>query len=161
MSKDSNDSVLLTVFYDGDCPICSREMWLLQRRPNAERIFFVDYRQQDLSSWSLTKVALDLEIHAINQAGVVLKGIDVFSELYRILGFRFIPNLLETPVLRPLFKLAYRIFAKNRLLIGKVFQAALFLPNQACKVSKIKACPAGPGCKPSSESNADPEADSK
>ncbi len=161
MTKDTQQTVLLTVFYDGDCPICSREMCLLQRRPNAERIFFVDYRPQDLSAWTLTKAELDLQIHAINQAGVVLKGIDVFAELYRILGLRFIATLIENPLLRPIFKLAYRIFAKNRLLIGKVFQSALFVPSQLRKVSKIKACPAGPGCNPSSESSREPEADSK
>ena len=135
----TSDGAELTIFYDGECPICSLEMSKLKLRPQAQQVHFVDYRTQDISSWPVKFEELDYQIHGITRAGEVIKGVDVFIHLYSLMGLNFIAKVLSIKVLRPLYDLGYVLFAKNRKLLGRIFQFAFFSRSQSSKDSNIKS----------------------
>jgi predicted DCC family thiol-disulfide oxidoreductase YuxK len=123
----------LIIFFDGECPICSFEMSKLKRRSAASRVHFVDYRTQDILPWPVKFEELDQQIHAITADGRVIKAIDVFIELYSLMGLKLIAGVLKIKVLRPLWDLGYLLFAKNRKVLGRLFQWAFFSRNQPSK----------------------------
>jgi predicted DCC family thiol-disulfide oxidoreductase YuxK len=105
----------LEVLYDGSCPICSAAMKKMKKRDRS--LCFVDSsaRAYQPAQHGGIRVEEAMEqIHAIDAKGKIFTGIDVLSLLYARTGHRFFSILLQISWLRPLFKLCYRVFAKNR-----------------------------------------------
>ena len=84
------NTVKLTIFFDGGCPLCKREIDFLQSRNQKESLRFIDINSSDFS--------LDLEkgityrqamerIHALKSDGSVIKDIKVFQEAYDLFCF--------------------------------------------------------------------------
>ena len=78
------NTVKLTNFFDGGCPLCKREVDFLHSRNQKEYLRFIDINSSDFS--------LDLEnrityrqamerIHALKSDGSVIKDIKVFKKL--------------------------------------------------------------------------------
>lgn len=107
----------IEVFYDGDCPLCVREMRLLRRLDKRERIRFVDIAAEsfDRSSVGVTWEALMDRIHARLPDGTLVEGVEVFRRLYAAVGFKSLVALTRLPGIAQLLDLGYRWFAKNRL----------------------------------------------
>jgi predicted DCC family thiol-disulfide oxidoreductase YuxK len=108
----------LRVFYDGACPLCSREMgWLMRRLPRAGIVFddisAAEFRSQE---HGLSKEALMKQIHAMLPDGSIITGMEVFRRLYAAAGLGWLLKPTGWPLLRPLFDLLYRIFARCRTL---------------------------------------------
>lgn len=105
------------VFFDGECPLCMREIRMLQRLDRAGRIGFVDIASPDFDaatvgvSWS----ALMDRIHGRLPDGTLIEGVEVFRRLYAAVGFRRIVALTRLPGIRHMLDVAYTLFAKNRL----------------------------------------------
>jgi len=107
------------VFYDGDCPLCMREIqlirWLDRRR---SQVVFTDITDPDFDSVKRTGLShgdLMAEIYGRTEAGELVRGMEVFRQLYGAvgLGLLFAPTAWRP--LRPLFDAAYTAFAKHRL----------------------------------------------
>lgn len=107
----------IEVFYDGDCPLCVREMRLLRRLDKRERIRFVNIAAEsfDRSSVGVTWEALMDRIHARLPDGTLVEGVEVFRRLYAAVGFKSLVALTRLPGIAQLLDLGYRWFAKNRL----------------------------------------------
>lgn len=107
----------IEVFYDGDCPLCVREMRLIRRLDKRQRIRFVDIAAEgfDRASAGVTWESLMDRIHARLPDGTLVEGVEVFRRLYTAVGFRWLVALTRLPGVAQLLDLGYRWFAKNRL----------------------------------------------
>jgi predicted DCC family thiol-disulfide oxidoreductase YuxK len=109
----------LTVLYDGGCPLCLREVRLLQRRDGQRgRLAFVDIDAADYdpSRWCGIGYRQAMgRIHAIAADGTVLCDLEVFRRAYQLvdLGWLYAPTCW--PLLRPLADAVYGFWARQRL----------------------------------------------
>jgi predicted DCC family thiol-disulfide oxidoreductase YuxK len=89
----------VTVWYDGACPLCIREIALMRRLDRARAIEFVDVTGADASCPRDPAVLL-ARFHA-REDGVLLEGAAAFAAMWRAI-----------PLLRPL-----GLIARNRLIL--------------------------------------------
>lgn len=106
----------IEVYYDGGCPVCSREMQMLSKRDSGGRIRFLDISAEDFDSESVRIPVENLmsRIHARLPDGRVVEGVEVFRRLYEAVGFRRIVALSRLRGISGLLDAAYRVFANNR-----------------------------------------------
>ena len=107
----------VTVFFDGECPLCRREIALLRKLDRRNRIGFVDITSEefDASELGISHAALMAEIHGRSADGSSIKGVEVFRQLYAAVGFSRIVWLTRLPGVAQVLNLGYRLFARNRL----------------------------------------------
>lgn len=123
----------IQVFFDGDCPLCMREINMLRRRDAGQRIRFTDIAASDFDSEATGKTFEQLmaEIHARLPDGTWVIGVDVFRRLYAAVGLGWLMAPTAWPGIKQLADVGYRIFARNRLrLTGRC------LPNGSCRIQK-------------------------
>jgi len=94
----------LRILYNGDCPICSRE--IDHYRQLAERhgadIAFDDLTGVDPGRWHLDAEAARRRLHAVHD-GRLVHGLPAFRALWqRLPGWRWLARLTGMPVVRPL-----------------------------------------------------------
>ncbi len=109
--------VAVEVFFDGDCPLCMREIRMLQRLDRHNRIGFVDIAAPgfDAAAVGVTWEALMDRIHGRLPDGTIIEGVEVFRRLYSAVGFGPVAALTRLPGISHLLDAAYVAFAKNRL----------------------------------------------
>ena len=107
----------IEVFFDGDCPLCSKEIALLQRLDKESKIVFTDIKSSsfDPSVYGLTFDEFMAEIRGRLPDGTMIKGVEVFRRLYVAVGFSKIVLLTRLPLVASMLEFGYRLFAKNRL----------------------------------------------
>ncbi|MEO6599626.1 MAG: DUF393 domain-containing protein [Polyangiaceae bacterium] len=105
------------VFYDGECPLCTREIEMLRRKDDAHRIRFTDIaaRGFDAEAIGLPWSTLMERIHGRLPDGTLIEGVEVFRRLYAAVGFGPLVAATRLPGVSQLLDLSYRVFAKNRL----------------------------------------------
>ena len=105
------------VFYDGDCPLCRREIDMLRRMDRRERIRFTDIADDGFDAAALGKDfdALMAEIHGRLPSGEWITGVEVFRRLYAAVGFGWLVRVTRVPGISHLLNIGYRWFAKLRL----------------------------------------------
>jgi predicted DCC family thiol-disulfide oxidoreductase YuxK len=110
------------MLYDGDCPLCAREVAFLRRRNERGALDLVDISDPgfDPSSWGLdaqglTRQDLMARIHGVMPDGRVIEGMEVFRRAYAAVGLGWVMAPSGWPVLGRLFDAAYAWFARNRL----------------------------------------------
>jgi len=105
------------VFYDGACPLCTREIDMLRRRDGQGRIRFTDIAAPgfDASTTGRSWEALMGRIHGRLPDGTLIEGVEVFRRLYAAVGFARLVALSRTPGISQALDVAYGLFAKNRL----------------------------------------------
>ena len=90
----------VTVYYDGGCPLCLREIRLMRRLDRRERIDFVDVEDPS-TSCPLDRETLLQRFHA-EQDGELVSGAAAFGAMWR-----------QIPLLRPL-----GLLARNRWILA-------------------------------------------
>jgi predicted DCC family thiol-disulfide oxidoreductase YuxK len=108
----------IRVLYDGDCPLCSREIRFLERRDRGRgRLEFEDIadRRFDAGAYGLEARDLMARIHGVLPDGTLVEGVEVFRQAYAAVGLGWLVAPTRWPGLRRLADLAYRTFARNRL----------------------------------------------
>ena len=110
----------LTIFFDGGCPLCQREVDFLESRNHKLDLKFVDINSSDFplnNKYGITYKQAMERIHALKSDGSVIKDIKVFQEAYRIIGLGWIYAPTKLPILDRLFGAIYGLWAKYRLKI--------------------------------------------
>lgn len=118
LTMDGLGSFEVEVFFDGDCPLCVREIDLLRRLDRqTQRIRFTDIQAADFSpeSVGLTFPELMRRIHGRLPTGELIEGTEVFRRLYAAVGFRRAVAVSRWPGVAQALDLGYTLFAKNRL----------------------------------------------
>jgi len=111
----------LTVFFDGQCPLCSREIAHYRRRVTADAVEFVDIAKPEFDAVAigLDPVQVNRHLHA-RIDGKVVKGVDAFRALWgAIPGFRWLRWVTGLPVVYSASKVLYAIFARLRPLLPR------------------------------------------
>lgn len=105
------------VFFDGDCPLCMREIRMLRTRDLAQRIQFTDIAapEFDAQAYGVTQAELMARIRGRLPDGTWLEGVEVFRQLWGAVGFRRLVALSRLPLISHALRGAYHLFARNRL----------------------------------------------
>lgn len=112
-----------TVYFDGACPICSREIATYQKWQGAQNIAWVDASQcpePELGA-TLDRNAALARMHVRNAQGELVQGAAAFVELWAHLPALawLTPFLSNRPAIR-ILDLLYNVFLKVRPLWRKV-----------------------------------------
>lgn len=107
----------LTVWYDGACPLCSREMAFMKRLDRKRRLQFCDFSDPDydVAASGIPLSELGAVIHAQWEDGTVIRGVEVFRAIWQAVGLGFLTRMSRLPLIDPLVVQAYAWFARNRL----------------------------------------------
>jgi predicted DCC family thiol-disulfide oxidoreductase YuxK len=109
-----DDAARTTVFYDGACPVCSREMAVYQAARGAEAVRFVDVTREAAPEGVSREEAL-ARLHVRRPDGSLAVGAAGFAALWSSLpGWRVLGRLAALPVVLPALELAYRGFLRLR-----------------------------------------------
>jgi len=120
------------VFYDGECPLCMREISMLQKMDRRERIRFTDISKApfDPATLGLTMDEMMKRIRARLPNGELIEGVEVFRRLYAAVGFEKAVELTRLPGVAGALELGYSWFAANRMrLTGRCEDAACDVTN--------------------------------
>ena len=107
----------LTVFYDGACPLCRREISWYQGLQGAENIHWKDVSQQtegEVTTGLCTADAMQ-RFHIEMQDGRIESGALAFAEVWKQLRyFKPLGYVVSLPIVRNMAELAYIFFLKVR-----------------------------------------------
>lgn len=110
-------SIMITVFYDGQCGLCSKEI-NHYRKVAPEGVF--DWRDLTESDDALKRQGISLAeglkiLHLVDHLGNVHKGIDAFIVIWQQMkGWRLLAVFVSLPIIKPLSSYAYKLFANWR-----------------------------------------------
>ena len=110
----------LTIFFDGGCPLCQREVDFLQSRNKEAKLKFIDINNSDLSlelNYGITYKQAMQRIHALKSDGSIIKDLKVFQEAYKLIGLGWVYAPTKLPIIDKLFEIIYAFWAKYRLKI--------------------------------------------
>ncbi|HBV64794.1 MAG TPA: DUF393 domain-containing protein [Rhodopirellula sp.] len=104
-------------FYDGECPLCMREIKMLSWMDRRHRIRFTDISTDDFSPDQFGRSIQDFmdEIQGRLPDGQWIIGVEVFRRLYAAVGLGALVALTRVPGISHGLEAGYRVFAKNRL----------------------------------------------
>jgi predicted DCC family thiol-disulfide oxidoreductase YuxK len=115
----------LTVFYDGGCPVCSREMNHYRRMADGSKLDFVDISDPQFTADRYGK-SLDefmKEMHALDASGRYYRGVDAFRAIWKGLPVSIygdLATLLGFPGIHLLARIGYRGFARVRRFLPRL-----------------------------------------
>ena len=117
MSEVITEDWQVEVFYDGECPLCLREIKMLRWMDRREQIRFTNIADSSFSTADYGKTMQEFmdEIQGRLPDGTWIIGVEVFRRLYAAVGLGAIVALTRLPGVSHSLDLGYRIFAKNRL----------------------------------------------
>jgi len=117
--NNNGDPMNFEVFFDGDCPLCVKEIRMLRALDRKRgRILFTDISASDFDAEATTGLSYDqlmAEIYGRMPSGELVTGMEVFRQLYGAVGLGFLFAPTKWPILRPAFDAIYSAFARNRL----------------------------------------------
>ena len=105
------------VFFDGACPICSREIGFYRGRRGAEHIDWVDVSSAVFAELppGVDRSTLLARFHVIDINGCVRDGAEAFVALWSELpGFRQLARIAGARPVLPILERLYLIFLKFR-----------------------------------------------
>ncbi|MFM9935050.1 MAG: thiol-disulfide oxidoreductase DCC family protein [Novosphingobium sp.] len=110
----------LTVWFDGACPLCTREIALMRRLDRAQRIEFIDVMQAD-ASCPLDPAVLLARFHA-REEGVLLSGAAAFAAMWRAIPLlRPLGLLARIPLILRMLEWGYVRFLRVRPTLQRLF----------------------------------------
>jgi len=108
-----------TVYYDGCCPVCSREIKFYRGRPGGDSFAWVDVSGADESALGpgLSRDAALARIHVRQADGTLVDGAAAFAEIWRGMpGLRWLGLVLAVPPFSAIAEFGYRTFLRARTL---------------------------------------------
>ena len=128
-----------TLFYDGDCPICQKEVAWLSRLNSKQRLGLQDINATDFIAENYGKSHAELmaEIHGLYPDGTVIKGVPVFRAAYQAVGLGWLVAPTGWPVFNIVFAQLYTLFAKHRIYLGGLLGAKR-CQEEVCGLEKDK-----------------------
>lgn len=99
-----------TVYYDGQCPLCSKEISHLQSQTCA--LEFIDaHKGQNLP---IDKTTLLKQLHVVTPEGKTLIGLDANIYMWRNSRSHWLARFFSLPIVYPVAKTVYAAWAKHR-----------------------------------------------
>lgn len=131
----------IKLLYDGDCPLCLREVRFLKQKDAGRGIVnFVDIAAPDYTPAEHGGVEFAAAmgvIHGVLPDGTVLKNVAVFRRVYEELGMGWVYALTKLPIISAIADTLYRIWAAWRLkLTGRPDLATILAQRSQCLESE-------------------------
>ncbi|HEX8596435.1 MAG TPA: DUF393 domain-containing protein [Pseudomonas sp.] len=106
----------LTLYLDGECPLCAREIKILRARALSNRVRFVDISDEafDAKSVGFTRAQMESSLHAKFDDGTWVTGLDATLWSWRAAGLGVWAAPLSWRLTRPLLNIGYRLFCRWR-----------------------------------------------
>jgi len=134
-SMSAAKSWQIKLLYDGECPLCLREVNFLRKR-DAERgiVAFVDIADERYTPEAHGGVDFKTSlgrIHAVLPDGKIINNVEVFRSVYETLGMGWIYAATKLPVIGSIVDTLYGIWADWRLtLTGRPDLATIVAERQ-------------------------------
>jgi predicted DCC family thiol-disulfide oxidoreductase YuxK len=116
--RGSAEGAIATVFYDGSCPLCRREIDHYRRRIGSSQVMWVDITTEPemLAAHGLKRQAAMARFHVLDAAGQWQTGARGFVELWSHLpAYRWLANTINCLRLVSTLEWLYTHFAHWRL----------------------------------------------
>jgi predicted DCC family thiol-disulfide oxidoreductase YuxK len=117
-----------TIFFDGRCQLCSREIDIFQRLVKDDRFAYVDISLPsfDPVPYGIDAVRVNKHMHVRNEeTQQMLIGVDALISMWELVpGFRWLAWLTRLPLIKPFARVGYAVFAWIRPYLPKRRQAA-------------------------------------
>lgn len=120
-SPDPKGQWKINLLYDGECPLCLREVNFLQKKDAGRGLVkFTDIA--DLNYNPAENGNVDFEtamgrIHAVRADGTVVKNVAVFQEVYDAIGIGWMYAPTKWPIIGPIVNKIYDLWADKRLAV--------------------------------------------
>ena len=131
MTRNISGSDADTVFFDGKCPLCTREISFYRGQRGAEDINWVDVTKASLDNLpsGLTRKDALARFHVLTTGGELVSGGNAFSSLWLSLpAFQWAGKLFKISFLALLLERAYKIFLPCRPLLQRCMPQILKSP---------------------------------
>ncbi|MBD2314794.1 DUF393 domain-containing protein [Desertifilum sp. FACHB-1129] len=136
---ETQDTWQIKLLYDGECPLCVREVNFLRKRDAGRGLVaFVDiasdrYNPQDNGGVDF-ETAMG-RIHAVLPDGSTVKNIEVFRQVYEVLGMGWVYAATRWPIIGPVVDWLYELWADWRLaLTGRPDLATISKNRLECDI---------------------------
>lgn len=106
-----------TLYYDGACPICAREVAMYRRQPGADGVCWVDVARCDTAALGpdLTRDAALARLHLRRPDGSLVSGAAAFTGLWQSLPrWSWLGRLFGSAAALSLLEAGYRAFLAVR-----------------------------------------------
>ena len=140
---EDSHSWKLNLLYDGDCPLCLREVSFLQKKDAGRGLVkFTDIA--DVGYDPAKNGGVDFEtamgrIHAVRADGSLVKNVAVFREVYAALGIGWLYAPTQWPLISSIVNKLYDWWADKRLaMTGRASLAEIVAEKEraACKTTE-------------------------
>lgn len=132
----------LTVFYDGFCPLCVREVKKLSKLDKRKRMQFVDIQAEGFENQYplINKQEANRILIGQKADGSITKGLDTTHAAWTLAGKSYVTAWLRWPIISFFTDKAYLIFAKHRYTLSAIFTGqkrceACQIDSDACNLS--------------------------
>lgn len=109
----------IKLLYDGQCPLCLREVsFLLKKDAGRGIIKFVDIADRHYNPQENGNIDFETamgRIHAITNDGTILRNVEVFRRIYEELGMGWVYAVTKLPIVGNVADWLYTIWADWRL----------------------------------------------
>ena len=108
---------MITVFYDGKCGLCSKEIRYYQRIAPEGRFIWHDIAREPkhLEPLKISQEQALRRLHVLSKEGELFVGVDAFCAIWQQLPrWRWLGVLISLPIIRQCAQLGYNWFADYR-----------------------------------------------
>ena len=116
---DCDSTWRIKLLYDGECPLCVREVnFLLKKDAGRGIIKFVDIAKSDYSPEENSNIDFATamgRIHAITNDGKIVRNVEAFRLIYEELGMGYVYAITKLPIVGAIANFVYGIWANWRL----------------------------------------------
>ena len=117
MSKFQRNPIMISVFFDGKCNLCSKEIDYYQRIAPKNTFNWVDITK---TPGELDKFEIKLSdglrlMHVADSRGNIFTGVDAFIIMWKQIKYwKFLGLFVSLPIVKQIAKLLYQYFADWR-----------------------------------------------
>ncbi|MBM3457108.1 MAG: DUF393 domain-containing protein [Armatimonadetes bacterium] len=110
-----------TLFYDGECPFCAREIALLRKLDRRGRLGFENIARPEFDPrrFGMTLAEFVSEFRGVGPDGVVTSGMETLRRAYAAVGLGWLLAFTGWGLFRPAADAGYRFYARHRLRWGR------------------------------------------
>ena len=106
----------VTIYYDGECPLCSREVAHHRDRTKGVGVAYIDIAASDFdpAAHGVDRVRVQEVLH-VKVGDVMLTGTDAVIAIWdAVPSLRWLARFARLPGIYTIARLAYRVFARVR-----------------------------------------------
>jgi predicted DCC family thiol-disulfide oxidoreductase YuxK len=143
ISRSGSTTWKIKLLYDGECPLCLREVKFLQQRDAGRGLVaFVDIADPNYSPEANGNVSFETamgRIHAVLPDGTVINNVEVFRRVYELLGMGWVYAATKLPGVEAVANAVYGVWAEWRLkLTGRSDLATILAKRQSCESGRCR-----------------------